>query len=197
MLTDTQVRKESAILTELAYGIEPDFDKDGIQVAFFERSRLLYVVFCGSNEARDWLTNFRFWSKRHNGSKYHGGYLKTLKPNIAAISRLISDKNIERLPIVVCGHSAGGAWATLFSCVSGIAPKQIVTFGAPRSIKKASHEVQKFLNARLTNYKNANDMVTKLPWGWRDYGKQVVRWVRRFGSEHPMNVYVAEFFQGE
>ena len=197
MLSNIQVRKESAVLTELAYKLEPDFDSHGVQVVFFEREEYFYIVFVGSNEAKDWLTNFRFWSKRRGGSQYHGGYLKTLAPNVSDILRLIGEKNIGRLPLIVCGHSAGGAWATQFSCISGISPKQIVTFGAPRSIKKANHEVQKFLNARLTNYKNAYDFVTKLPFGWRDYGKQVVRWVRYLGSEHPMSVYITEFFEGE
>ena len=195
MLNSLSVRFKCAKLTAESYNLEPDFDEDGIQIIFKLDEEYQYIIFPGSNEGKDWLTNLRFWSKHYNGNRYHGGYLKTLAPHVQKILYLAESRNPHDLPVIIAGHSAGGAWAVILAVLSGLTPDQVVTFGSPRAIKRADQSTQQFLNARLTNYKNAYDLVTRLPLGWRDYGKQRVKWERRrFKSEHPMQVYVDKFF---
>ena len=188
------IRKRCAELCALAYIETPHIDTDnGLQILLIEEDDILYIVFAGSNEGRDWLTNFRFWSKKFNKVKYHGGYLRTLAPHVQTILNHSDASGKER--IVITGHSAGGALAEILGVVSGLSPEQIVTFGAPKAIRRCDKSTQRFLNKRLTNYINAYDFVTRLPFGWHRFGKNVVKWARKvLKSEHPMSVYVDEFF---
>ena len=188
------IRKRCCELCVLSYTETPHINTDnGLQIRFVEEGDILYIVFAGSNQRRDWLTNFRFFSKKFNKIKYHGGYLKTLSPHVEQIIKYADAVQKER--IIITGHSAGGAWALILGVVSGLNPEQIVTFGAPKAIRKCDSSTQRYLNKRLTNYVNAYDTVTRLPYGWRKFGKNVVKWARKsFKSEHPAQVYLQEFF---
>ena len=195
-LTPIQIRKRAGQLCQDSYSAVPDFDKDGIQVVFTLDEEYLYIIFVGSNEKKDWITNFRFWSKEYKGNYFHGGYLKTLSPHVGELISIAESRNVDGLPIIIGGHSAGGGWAVDMAVISGLTPDQIVTFGAPRALKRVNGSTQQFLNVRLTNYKNAYDFVTKLPLFWRDFGKQVVTWFRVKGDfEHEMRLYNERFFK--
>ena len=196
-LTDLQIRAVAGRLAQSSYSATPDFDKDGIQIIYRVVAGYLYIVFRGSDEKADWWTNICFWAKKYKGNSFHGGYIKSLAPHVEEIIHIAESRNPDGLPIIITGHSAGGAWALGLAVVSELTPDQIVTFGSPRAIKRATESTQAFLNRRLTNYKNAYDFVTKLPLLWRDFGKQVVTWFRvEGGIEHQMELYNERFFAG-
>lgn len=184
-LTPLEIRQRCAELCELSYLGTPQFSRLGMEVFFVEETEYFYIVFRGSDSKGDWLDNFRFIGKSFRGNKYHGGYLKKV---IANMQRLLQYVNTNK-PIIITGHSKGGAEAVIFGSISGIAPDQIITFGAPRAVKKADTSLQKFLAARLTSYKNKYDQVTQLPPLWPDYGKVVTSYFKRKGFEHYISLY--------
>lgn len=186
-----EVRQRCAELCELSYIGKPNIEASDMEVFFVDDPDYFYVIFRGSDEGADWKTNFCFWPIQHMGAKYHRGYFNKMRKHLRNIVGYLPDDK----PIIITGHSKGGAEAVLFGSLSGVAPDQIVTFGSPRAIKYADKSLEAFLKPRLTNYKNTFDFITKLPFGWTDYGKQVVKSVRIKGaSEHPISVYLKEFF---
>lgn len=93
------------------------------------------LVWCGSTDFSDWLTNLRFarhwWTAR--GCWVHGGYLADHRATVEAVTRLL-----ERLgwpEWEALGHSRGGGQCLLMAAdLAGLGhpPARIATFGAPR-----------------------------------------------------------------
>ncbi len=85
-------------------------------------------VFRGSDEARDWWSNFRFvpadWPA---GGRVHKGFRDALDDAWSAVASAL-----ERLglPVLIGGHSLGGALALL--AASRLRPAGGYAFGAPR-----------------------------------------------------------------
>lgn len=89
---------------------------------------LAIVVFRGSQDVRDWVTNFRAvpvpWRK---GGSVHLGFARALDRVWPAIEQKLGDFNG---PLFYTGHSLGAALATLAASLRR--PKAVYAFGAPR-----------------------------------------------------------------
>lgn len=82
----------------------------------------------------DWAANARVWPTRWPGRSWvHAGYADHLSRVLLPARDMA---RLTTLPVLVTGHSMGGALATLFgslACTEGHAPSALVTFGAPKT----------------------------------------------------------------
>lgn len=156
--------------------------------------KIVYVGFTGTDQFVDWIFNLNF--KKVNWSKYdsqvHAGFswlFSIIEVSLSRDLRLLSGYKI-----IFCGHSLGGAMATLASSKYCHRTLSLVTFGSPRvgcaKFKKGiEKEVQ--LIVRVTN---VLDPVGYLPlFGYSHIGKSFPLITKNLGLEaHRMEEYLAE-----
>ena len=142
---------------------------------------IITIVFKGSKEPMDWLTNFNtkdqdFYQQGRVHQGFHHSlklFYKSLKQNKFSdgkVPPLFLERNIDQLnndtKFIIAGHSLGGAIATLagsYLLEMGIKSQNIsvYTFGAPPIARTdfCEHYQHKLNIYRLVN---SNDMVPKL-----------------------------------
>ncbi len=132
----------------------------------------LYIVFRGSDDIKDWLSNFDAgWGGEHDSiSESYEGFTKDIS-HIA--------KHYLNLDWTICGHSRGGALATFCAeNLSMIKPLSCITFGAPAVYRKEGRDHYNRLPIDHTNIFVRGDIVatSKLIHlaGFRHVGKEVV-----------------------
>ena len=146
-----------------------------------KRKNLYVIVFQGSQEPHDWLTNFSFRDtdfykrgKVHQGF-YHSlkHFFQTLKKNgVRHNNKILTNpfNDVEHFNqssnIILAGHSLGGAIATLAGCYlveTGIKKEniEIYSFGAPPI---GTQEFCQFYEDKINLYRlvNSSDVVPKL-----------------------------------
>ena len=119
----------------------------------------LLLVFRGteSYEIDDWLTDVRI---RKVGG-IHRGFKEALDKVWKPLSKLIKEKRKTR-PLIITGHSLGGALAQLASLRSF--PELIYTFGSPRAMDlKTAKGYDKLLGNVTHRVVNRLDFVPRLP----------------------------------
>jgi pimeloyl-ACP methyl ester carboxylesterase len=120
----------------------------------------LYIAFRGSSSLKDWITNVRLikaiipFENTNPKIRVHLGFVcayHSVRPVFLKYAAL------KAIPIVITGHSLGGAIATLAACdlqyQTGICPN-LITFGAPKigneawavSVSKRIKEQYRFVN---------------------------------------------------
>lgn len=116
----------------------------------------------------EWFTILNFISKKFEGTHAHGGFVLRANEIVSHVKSFVNNAN----PVVLTGHSMGGAIATLTSlAVDGC---RVVTFGAPKTIEKDAIEV--FGIKDITNYRIDTDPVTHLPpLMYKRPGKQIIK----------------------
>ena len=140
---------------------------------------LIVIVFRGSQEPQDWMTNFNLNEEDfHARGKVHQGFKEALKLFLETMKTQganaqdfpLSLLDIERInkntEIILTGHSLGGALATLAGCQlyeMGIAKEnlEVYTFGAP---PVGTERFCNYYNDKLNIYRlvNEEDVVPKL-----------------------------------
>lgn len=123
------------------------------------------VVFRGTNELADWLTNLdvRPFEVPH-GSTHHGFYtaLAKLLPKTLATAR---SQGASQKKLWITGHSLGGAMALLFAyeCLQqGLGPAGLVTFGQPMLCNgKLAKHMNSQLAGKYLRFVHGGDGVTR------------------------------------
>jgi triacylglycerol lipase len=154
------------------------FDRDGSQAYLFY-SKHDAVVVCRGTEANEWndikADVNAISAVAETVGRVHRGF-KTEADDIWPFMEEILKDN--ELPLWFCGHSLGGAMATICAgrcMVSPIRtePEELYTYGSPRVGDKAYVK-----HVKLEHYRwvNNNDVVTRVPptWlGYRHSGKEI------------------------
>jgi predicted lipase len=202
--------KKLALLCEQAYsGLDNCYSK------FIGKSQHKYVietpenyiiVFRGSVNMQDWLNNLSFDTTNFYNTNVSIGFLTCLE----------EDKNRQLKydkPLIVCGHSLGGAVAILHAFeleTHNNIIEEVVTFGAPFVGAKSFQDEYNFgaqnLISKTTQYINGNDIVPELPpIKFYHVGKQVyigkkykwynpLKWVRMF-LDHRIGNYINSIYK--
>jgi len=125
----------------------------------------LLIVFRGTSNFKDWLTNLNF-DKAHFNFNQHEGFYEAYQSVQAEIFNEVTRNKGKN--IYIAGHSLGGALATLCSVDLHLLLQSHVTacytFGAPRTFGKASAKfIDGKMGSRIHNVVNNNDIVTHVP----------------------------------
>ncbi len=137
-----------------------------------------FVVFRGSHGWNDWKENLDFCPSKFNLLRagdimVHGGFEDLLRQMWPALSgQLLDGLSKEALPTVtVCGHSLGGALATLAAaCISALPLKakplvSAYTYGSPRCGNGAFADVYDRIVPDTLRVVFERDPVPRIDWG--------------------------------
>lgn len=124
-----------------------------------------YLVFRGSDVIADWLANARFLpTSRELGVHIHTGFIDALDE---VWDELTAALRTSSLPVVVTGHSLGGALAALAAlrlATSGTTVTAVFTYGQPRTghadFRARYDSVLQSVTFRFINH---IDLVTRVP----------------------------------
>lgn len=156
------------------------------QAFIFRTDECMVLAFRGSQEIRDWYTNFntqlRNFTIRKAGkttlSSYKGsvhtgfflGWASIEKAVLAQIQRWekVSEKKGQKLPpLLITGHSLGGALATMAAASlheNGIDVAGLYTFGQPRvGDLRFTRQLNRNLENKVFRFVNNNDVVPHIP----------------------------------
>lgn len=128
-----------------------------------QREALMVVAFAGTDDLNDLGQNARGYLTPFSTGRVHAGFLQHTMQVWGRLKARIKESD---LPIVLVGHSLGGACASIAAvdCArSGLEVKRLVTFGAPRvGDKKFAAELREF-GFPQPRYVNCADVVTRIP----------------------------------
>jgi hypothetical protein len=162
-----------------------------------EESKTLVVSSPGSRSLGDYGIDFWASEASFKDAKVHSGffyyscmvYSQTVTTLKSVYGSLEKFKDYE---IFFTGHSLGGAMSNILSWMALRGDEfqfphsnqvKVVSFGAPRAIKRStiqSHPLNYLNHLRFTN---PNDVVQSLPYGWMGYKHHGVRWDIDFDKE--------------
>jgi triacylglycerol lipase len=142
------------------------------------------LAFRGTTEMRDWLTDADCRLERVAwlpAGHAHRGFLRAFDANVPAITSALNAIGRAELPLLITGHSLGGALATLAAArltISGNPPAAVVTCGQPRvGDERFTAWYQPVLGERHLRLVNHHDLVARVApraLGYRHIGS--LRW---------------------
>lgn len=157
-------------------------------IATSDRCHIL--VFRGTKTPQDWMTDAMCtpigFESVFNGAppigEIHSGFGRCLAEGLQRIILPLSHRDRTR-PLLITGHSLGGALAALSSaCFSvlncPIPPvSTIYTFGQPRiGLRNFCDDFKRRLQGKLVRFVNKQDIVPRVPfriWDYSDEGKMI------------------------
>lgn len=139
-----------------------------VEVAYLSVGVLIFddhahVTICGSNDLHDWAQNLTAKQKDIGGFEGHAGFIDSARLVHTALkcSGILAD--IGQLPLVLGGHSAGGAVAQAMSLLPRLEPRELVTFGCPRIFSSKSAAFYSSLHWYVRRFVMSGDPVPRLP----------------------------------
>jgi hypothetical protein len=136
-------------------------------------SDLVLVCFRGTESTADWLSNLKVIPKAVNelGSSVHAGFWEQFEALRPQLERLISPH--RQLPLLVTGHSLGGAIAALAatSWAASSNLRALYTYGQPAVARdRALDQLAEALGGHYHRLVNDSDIVPRVPPGYRHAG---------------------------
>lgn len=161
-------------VTALGFHRHSVIDKAGVQAFCAWNNHTLVVCFRGTDSSSDWLADAMASKVAIQGmsGKVHTGFLRTLlvvcDDVFAIVNNLMMDGGGLRL--LVCGHSLGGAMATLFASRCKYFIDLVCTFGSPRvGDAEFAARFNKRFKSHSLRFVNNNDAVARVPWKCMGY----------------------------
>lgn len=178
----------TALASSLAYGSEglieqrvirtwgmPDakpFNTGVIQCFAAIDEDVLLIVFRGTDEVRDWLTNIDLRSRSRPYGSVHRGFLVAFESITTELEQVIDDHPCRS--IVLTGHSLGGALATIAAAAWNGTDRiqSVYTFGQPAVGKRDFREFMRLkYPENFHRFVNDDDIVAQVPPGFRHVGR--------------------------
>lgn len=121
------------------------------------------IAFAGSDDLKDWNMNFTAIPSFDHGN--HLGFnimYESVNPKEnPVITRYIDHMAAQGVETYVCGHSMGGALATLCAQEHGEKHKlNIVTLNAPSTGRRSAKHIDSLENLNITNFVKQGDFVS-------------------------------------
>jgi len=181
----TRAKRE---LKQIGFNNYKFLENDGAQCHIFNDSENLVIAFRGTepNEFSDVKADLlAFKRKAKTEGKVHLGFKIELRKLWSDISALIEKK--KKLQLWICGHSLGGAMATL--CASRLEDRSpmLYTYGSP---KVGGREFVDGCEIKHYRFCNNNDIVPSVPlWlmGYRHHGK--LQYINYYGNVRKLTVW--------
>ncbi len=139
-----------------------------------DTEQVIYLMFQGSNQKRDWQNNFNFPAKVYKNqqscmifARGWGDAWRSCNDEIMEIVIRITNERPD-YEFVICGHSLGGAMAILATEDFYYRTEEhpiLVTFGAPKPCfgRKTTEYIKWCCDNQVYQYADRNDLVTFLP----------------------------------
>jgi len=148
-------------------------EQDAAQGFVASCSDLVLVCFRGTESTADWLSNLKVIPKAVNelGSSVHAGFWEQFEALRPQLERLISPH--RQLPLLVTGHSLGGAIAALAaaSWAASSNLRALYTYGQPAVARdRALDQLAEALGGHYHRLVNDSDIVPRVPPGYRHAG---------------------------
>lgn len=177
------------------------YGSDVATIKYDRTLKAIVVTVRGSDDKKDWRSNFRFASIDTPFGKCHRGFFKSADRLTSCIRGVI-----EGLPeherVILNGHSRGGL-AYIVACILsyvGFNVCAVVTFGSPKFFK-TDHK-SPFKKEDVIRVVNNGDRVTHVPYSWlgfRHFGTELKlkgSWWRRLPfvglKDHDIDDYIKE-----
>jgi triacylglycerol lipase len=144
------------------------FDKEDTQAYVAWSDRTTVVAFRGTESIRDWMYNARTKLVDTPVGRVHQGFHTALNAVWSRLGPLVQSQLEQKKAVWLCGHSLGGALATLAAArllQEGLHPSGLYTYGQPR-VGDRSGFARKFnqhFRARAFRFVNNNDLVPRVP----------------------------------
>jgi predicted lipase len=156
------------------------------QVLVIEQADGVIIAFRGTSNVRDFVTDAKFFRalllQQSNGDRceVHTGFLSAYESIIADLTAHLREIVVSNRPVIVTGHSLGGALAILAALElkrHGFNITQVYTFGQPRVGNKAFaamyNAVLKDSTFALVNEGDPVPLLPPLLNGYRDCGTEI------------------------
>ncbi len=187
-----------ATLAKIAYMTEKDskpiahtlgytntklIDRKGAECLFLENSERIVLAFRGTEpkEFSDIKADLKAWKRpSETEGMVHAGFYDYLERIWDTVENHINYGKREEKELYICGHSLGGAMATLASSRLSDRVVACYTYGSPRVGGRDWLAKQTFENHR---YVNNNDVVPRVPFwimGFRHYGE--LHYINYYGN---------------
>jgi triacylglycerol lipase len=168
---------------------------DSVSVDIANNGDSTVIAFAGTNDLDDWFVNLDIGKVDWNGYQVHAGFHEAEQSLFEAAA---DEYGPELTDVWICGHSMGGALATLLglrfadSIGGGKALRGVYTYGSPRCMdSRAVHMCDLLMGKLHYRHDNGNDIVPRVPTCFRF--KHCGRYVRinRHGKvvHNPSPVY--------
>lgn len=147
------------------------FDRDGSQAYKIENDNDV-VITCRGTEPNEWndiqADANAIAAVAETAGKVHSGFKKEVDDLWPEIQKVLIR---QRKPLYFCGHSLGGAMATICAGRCYLAhikaePAEVYTFGSPRV---GNRRYVNFVPLDYKRWVNNNDIVTRVPPTWLGY----------------------------
>lgn len=160
---------EAYPLEDLEFFYNIELDAEGFAASDKEK---IIVSFRGTTSIQDWLTDARIEPFTYlevipdSKAEVHDGFKQAVEVLRTDILKYCDKHGARGKEIYVCGHSLGGAMATLMAMAlykEYAKPIMLYTYGSPRVGNR--HCVLHMLNKNVVHYRfvNQNDLVPRVP----------------------------------
>ena len=173
-------------LFDLVFDISYKNVGDDVDYCIFVKEEKIYLAFEGSRTKRDWQNNLNFprkiYKKQYSCLKAARGWGDAYKScNNIVMEELISVMDdYPFFPVVIIGHSYGGAMAVLAAEDLHYRTRtmpSVITFGAPKCLfGNKSKKYVKSCCVEITQYQHVHDIVPRMP-PFSGYHSVNVKWV--------------------
>lgn len=156
---------------QFANGTLSDFRFGKLRGLVLDSPTVFVIALTGSKTAKDWLSNLDMRKVRTPFGDIHSGFMRSFLEIEHEVMPYIWTLSIVDKPIVICGHSRGGALGQLLAAIlhhRGTPVHSVYTFNSPKVGGQDFAEYMQRTGIPLHLVVHGNDLVSQLPpssWG--------------------------------